>query len=194
MLDGIAQNPIIVGAYANEDGVCPMLAAHRNGGRTSLISFARAWDRFAFRDVRKGRARRATERELRILKTYLETSLLEDEVPRTGLAGARQEHLDLRDRRQQAEARDARRASAEARRASAKARERRRRARELARDTRANSSRVRPGDPDRSHELGPRHGWSWTRLFRRYDEYELALQRLEAEAGRDTERELAVTR
>jgi hypothetical protein len=27
-------------------GVCPMLAAHRNGGRTSLASFARAWDRY----------------------------------------------------------------------------------------------------------------------------------------------------
>jgi hypothetical protein len=23
-----------------------MLAAHRNGGRTSLVSFARAWDRY----------------------------------------------------------------------------------------------------------------------------------------------------
>ena len=26
-----------------------MLAAHRAGGRTNAISFARAWDRFAFR-------------------------------------------------------------------------------------------------------------------------------------------------
>jgi hypothetical protein len=205
MLDGIARNPIIVGAYANEDGVCPMLAAHRNGGRTSLISFARAWDRFAFREVRKGSARRATERELRVLKTYLEASLLEDELPRTGLAGARREHLELRRRREQTAARDARRASDEAR-------ERRRRAREAARARatvrarRHESSRARPGDPDRSRELGPRPGWSWTRLFRRYDEYELALRRLEtestrtadparaAEAAWDTERDLALTR
>ncbi len=28
-----------------------MLAAHRAGGRTSFISFAEAWDRFAFRDT-----------------------------------------------------------------------------------------------------------------------------------------------
>jgi hypothetical protein len=48
MLRGIAANPIVVGAYVDRDsgGICPMLAAHRNGGRTSLGSFARAWDRY----------------------------------------------------------------------------------------------------------------------------------------------------
>jgi hypothetical protein len=47
MLDGIANSRIIVGAYTDrQGGVCPMLAAHRNGGRTSLASFARAWDRY----------------------------------------------------------------------------------------------------------------------------------------------------
>ena len=47
MLEGIDKNEIIVGAYTDRDGrVCPMLAAHRNGGRTSLASFARAWDRY----------------------------------------------------------------------------------------------------------------------------------------------------
>jgi hypothetical protein len=40
MKDAIAVNPIIVGAYSDRDGgVCPMLAAHRNGGRTSFASF-----------------------------------------------------------------------------------------------------------------------------------------------------------
>ena len=35
MLDGIEANHIIVGAYTDRHGgVCPMLAAHRNGGRT----------------------------------------------------------------------------------------------------------------------------------------------------------------
>ncbi|MBA2349653.1 MAG: hypothetical protein H0V81_15310, partial [Solirubrobacterales bacterium] len=44
MLEGIGQNDIIVGSYSDRDGgVCPMLAAHRCGGRTSFISFARAW-------------------------------------------------------------------------------------------------------------------------------------------------------
>ena len=47
MLAGVEANRIIVGAYTDRDGgVCPMLAAHRNGGRTSLASFARAWDRY----------------------------------------------------------------------------------------------------------------------------------------------------
>lgn len=49
MLEGIATNEIVVGAYANRDGVCPMLAAHRAGGRTSLIAFAGAWDRLCRR-------------------------------------------------------------------------------------------------------------------------------------------------
>src|ERR671936_217556 len=77
MLDGIDHNRIIVGAYVDrEGGVCPMLAAHRNGGRTSLASFARAWDRYTHA---KGQARPATERELRTLRTMLEASIALDE-------------------------------------------------------------------------------------------------------------------
>ncbi|HZE05617.1 MAG TPA: hypothetical protein VE127_10360, partial [Solirubrobacteraceae bacterium] len=67
MLRGIEANEIIVGAYSTSDGICPMLAAHRAGGRTSLIAFADAWDRMAFRGAREARARRASERELLIL-------------------------------------------------------------------------------------------------------------------------------
>jgi hypothetical protein len=78
MLEGVRSNDIIVGAYTNRDGgVCPMLAAHRNGGRTSLISFARTWDRF----TGAKRARRATERELRILIAHLEASLMAEGMP-----------------------------------------------------------------------------------------------------------------
>src|SRR5436305_4783852 len=80
MLQGIRANPIIVGAYTSRDGICPMLAAHRAGGRTSFISFAKAWDRFAFRSARERLARRATDRELLVLRSHLEASLLE-EVP-----------------------------------------------------------------------------------------------------------------
>jgi hypothetical protein len=83
MLAGLDANDIIVGAYATGEGVCPMLAAHRAGGRTSAIAFAQAWDRVAFRNVsraRHARARRATERELLILRAHLEASLLEDDV------------------------------------------------------------------------------------------------------------------
>ncbi|HKP89331.1 MAG TPA: hypothetical protein VJT75_05095, partial [Thermoleophilaceae bacterium] len=72
MLDGIESNPIIVGAYTDgTGGVCPMLAAHRRGGRTSLASFARAWDRYT--EARN--ARRATGREVRTLRAMLEASL-----------------------------------------------------------------------------------------------------------------------
>jgi len=56
--------------------VCPMLAAHRCGGRTSFVSFAHAWDRFA----NARRARRATPRELRVLEGELRASLLADEL------------------------------------------------------------------------------------------------------------------
>ena len=73
MLVGIERNEIIVGAYTDRrGGVCPMLAAHRNGGRTSLASFAKAWDRYTGAGTRP---RPATERELRTLKAMLEASL-----------------------------------------------------------------------------------------------------------------------
>jgi hypothetical protein len=73
MLHGIRTNDIIVGAYTDRDGgVCPMLAAHRNGGRTSFIAFAKAWDRFSG----ARRARRATRREVRVLEAQLEASIL----------------------------------------------------------------------------------------------------------------------
>ena len=75
MLEGIRTRPIIAGAYTdNRGGICPMLAAHRSGGRTSLLSFARSWDAFA----RAKRVRRATRRELRVLEDLLVASLAAD--------------------------------------------------------------------------------------------------------------------
>jgi hypothetical protein len=89
MLDGIDSNQIIVGAYTdNEGGICPMLAAHRNGGRTSLASFARAWD--AYTGGWEG-ARPATKREVRTLRAMLEASLWTD-VPQQDLAAAVGDH------------------------------------------------------------------------------------------------------
>src|SRR5436853_7746018 len=94
MLEGIRGNEIIAGAYTHDGGICPMLAAHRAGGRTNLIAFARAWDRFTLGAARRQSARRATERELLILRTHLEASLLDD-VPAPALADAIREHRDL---------------------------------------------------------------------------------------------------
>src|SRR5258707_678012 len=60
MLEGVqAQERIIVGAYTDgAGGVCPMLCAHRRGGRTDFISFAKSLDRFA---RSRGGSRPATE-------------------------------------------------------------------------------------------------------------------------------------
>jgi hypothetical protein len=101
MLDGIRSHEIIVGAYSDRTGgVCPMLAAHRCGGRTSFISFARAWDRFA----RAKRARAATERELRALEAHLTASILSESAD-ADLGGAIAQHQTLVRERKADEAR-----------------------------------------------------------------------------------------
>ncbi len=82
---------------------------------------------------RQGRP--ATERELLVLRTHLQASLLADERE-DALPGA------------------------------------------IAAHERLGRNGVRPGDPDRSRELRRRGGWAWTRLFRRYDDYARALERL----------------
>jgi hypothetical protein len=94
MLHGIRTNDIVVGAYTHDGAICPMLAAHRNGGRTNFISFAKAWDAFA----RARRPRKATRRELRFLETMLEARLAaEHGIPLDGVIA---EHQSLaRDRR-----------------------------------------------------------------------------------------------
>ena len=89
MLDGVRANTIVVGAYTDgRGGICPMLAAHRNGGRTSFLSFARAWDAFA----RAETVRPATERELAVLEDLLVASLADDLDGASDLAAAIAEH------------------------------------------------------------------------------------------------------
>jgi hypothetical protein len=138
MLDGIDANRIIVGAYVDrQGGVCPMLAAHRRGGRTNLASFARAWDRY----TRAGRGPRpATDRELLTLRTMLEASIAID-------AGVDDELKELVARHKEGKAR------------------------RVLRDT---------GERDRTAELRHRHGWAWSRIFRRHDAYEMAMEQLRA--------------
>ncbi len=75
MLIGLRNNTVITGAFAgSKDGACPMMAAHREGGRTSCCTFPEAWDRFCGvhgRDI----VRPATEYEVMILCQELEASL-----------------------------------------------------------------------------------------------------------------------
>ncbi len=74
MLIGLDNNTVITGAFAGGDGACPMMAAHREGGRTSVCSFPQAWDRFcgvAGRQI----VRPATEYEVLILRREIEASL-----------------------------------------------------------------------------------------------------------------------
>jgi hypothetical protein len=98
MLEGIRANDIIVGAYSDRHGgVCPMLAAHRHGGRTSFVSFAHAWDRFSGAK----RARRATQRELRVLTAQLEASILAE----ADLGAAIRDHQAIARERRAREAR-----------------------------------------------------------------------------------------
>jgi hypothetical protein len=101
MLEGIDGNTIIVGAYTDRrGGVCPMLAAHRHGGRTDLLAFAHAWDRFCGAK----RPRTATPRELAVLRAHLEASRYDAE--RTELAGAVADHQAIARGRRSREARE----------------------------------------------------------------------------------------
>jgi hypothetical protein len=96
MLDGLHARDIIVGAYTTSDGgICPMLAAHRAGGRTSLAAFAKAWDRYT---GAAGRPRRASGRELRALHAMLEASLWAED-PRSELETAVRETRAAKARR-----------------------------------------------------------------------------------------------
>ena len=112
MLHGIRSNRVIVGAYVDKrGGVCPMLAAHRNGGRTNFGTFARAWDAFTGADQR--RPRRASRREVRSLEGYLEMALL-----REGITGGRLSQRPLAEEVRDVQATRRRLAAAEARETS----------------------------------------------------------------------------
>ena len=113
MLEGIRTHPIVAGAYTDgRGGICPMLAAHRHGGRTTYLPFSRAWDAL----TRTRTVRRATARELRILEDLLLASLHEE----TDFSRAIAEHRaalalrapEIRARRLSAPSRSGRRAAA----------------------------------------------------------------------------------
>jgi hypothetical protein len=93
MLAGLRESDrIIAGAYVDEHGgVCPMLAAHRRGGRTDFLAFARSWDRFT---KARGKAKPATTREVAILSSQLQDSL--EAIDGLELDRAIAEHRQLR--------------------------------------------------------------------------------------------------
>src|SRR3954454_13974613 len=76
MLRGISSNPIMVGAYVDRDsgGICPMLAAHRNGGPTTVGGSAPAWHPYTAAKP----PRLAPRRELRTPRAPLESSAPDD--------------------------------------------------------------------------------------------------------------------
>jgi len=161
MLEGIRTNRIIVGAYTDprSGGVCPMLAAHRNGGRTDLAAFAVAWD--AFTDAR--RPRLATRREVRTLRSFLELSLLtEAQGPGTIAQAAARIRAESAEISARLAASDA---AAEAETGAA------------ATPPRPGPAEIRisrrrdSGERHRAGELRDRVRWAWMRPARRLDEF-----------------------
>ena len=76
MLVGLENNTVITGAFAaSTSGACPMMAAHREGGRTSCCTFPEAWDKFTGVYGRHI-VREATPYEVQILCEEIEASLV----------------------------------------------------------------------------------------------------------------------
>ncbi len=147
MLEGIRRNRIIAGGYRDRDsgGVCPMLAAHRTGGRTDLASFARSWDRF----TGARRPRLATKREVSALRSYIELSLLHDDIGQESLRSAAQ-----RIRAERAEAKLAKSVDSEP---------------SAGRATAPGPAEAPSSDRSRTKELRRRRRWAWLIPTRRYD-------------------------
>jgi hypothetical protein len=175
MLRGIDSNRIIVGAYADprSGGVCPMLAAHRNGGRTDVASFARAWDEY----TGARRPRRATRREVRILREMLLDSLdFDTSIDRASIA-----ELAAQIRAE----REALRCAAAEREAEPA----------LIPDEPADEPitirhRLPTGERHRASELRLRPNWSWLRPARRLDEFKDLLAAAEEQLSEQRAAEL----
>jgi hypothetical protein len=169
MLKGIRNNEIIAGGYTVKGGggICPMLAAHRNGGRTNLASFARAWDRF----TGARRPRVATSRELRALASHLELSLLRDEQDDLSVTA-----LAAQVRAERGAASDT------GRRAAA------------ATDPKRAAERAPTGERHRARELRRRARWAWLRPTRSYQVFTERLAAAEEELSEERAREFLEAR
>ena len=177
MLRGIATNRIVVGAYVDPDsgGICPMLAAHRNGGRTSVASFARAWDAC----TGAKRPRRATRREVHYLRSLLEESLAAEGLG-DGLSLA-DAAAQIRAEREAAACRTAEEAAALTAPAVVP---------EPADDTIRVRHRRDTGERHRASELRMRPRWAWMRPARRYDDFKDLLAAAEEQLSEQRAAEL----
>lgn len=92
MLVGLDNNTVITGAFTGGDGVCPMMAAHRAGGRTSCVSFPEAWDKYTG-VYGRGITRQATAYEVQTLRQEILASL--DTPVQSPLADAIAEHTAM---------------------------------------------------------------------------------------------------
>lgn len=152
MLEGTQTRSIIVGADGDpRGGVCPAYAASTPPSKRVGRPFARAWDGYAGARL----ARPASERELRTLRSMLETSIELETDPAVFLDTAIEAH---------------------------KASQARSRALAPARETPDPALRRDSGERDRTKELSRRHGWAWLRPVRRYDDYERMLRAVDVMA------------
>jgi hypothetical protein len=118
MLTGLGNNTVITGAYSDGGvGVCPMLAAHREGTRARCMGFPEAWDRFTGVHGRYI-TRPATEYEVLHLRMQLEESLASvatrADFDTYGFAEAIAEHHAAIQAREERSAEEAAEAAAEA--------------------------------------------------------------------------------
>ncbi|MHB8656501.1 MAG: hypothetical protein ACYC91_00885 [Solirubrobacteraceae bacterium] len=153
VLEGIKHQRIIAGAHADgAGGVCPMVAADvcwQSIDRASVAraqEAARAWDRYA---EATNAWHPATRRQLLALRAMLEASILEqttsDEMSLgQGIAASNR----AKSRRAAMDAPPVNRSRSRSR------------------------VRTDTGERDRTSELREREGWSWSRAFRSYDDYE----------------------
>jgi len=151
MLDAVRcqATQLIAGSYvAPGGGVCPLLAAHRRGGRshdtsTTTSAFADVWDRFT--GTATGESRPVNMAERRTLDGLLTASVARERL--------RREALQRRER--------------EARGAIAQVR--------AGRGAGLETLLKTEGDRNRAQELARRAGWAWLGAYRRYDHYKAAV-------------------
>ncbi len=162
MLEGLEQNSIIAGADGNLRGGVCPMYAIPSPPARRL---GQPFARAWDRYVGARLPRPASEREVHTLRSMIETSIELEAKPEVSLCAAIAAH---------------------------KTSQARSRATVPVCETRASAPRRDSGERDRTAELSSRHGWAWMRPVRRYDDYERALQALDAmarEAGSEHEPE-----